>query len=129
MFFSASKETSVAEWQGVLPKDGCYIHPTPQEELLPGLLSSNLGGPVCLPGTTERSRRIMCYVSGPDLKKLAVSTICLLERCLLEPATILRGSPRYPTKTEHMERPRVCFLTDSPSELLANSQHQFHTCA
>lgn len=71
----------------------------------------------------------MCYVPGPDRKELAVSPFCLLGRWLWEPATRLRGSPRYPVKTEHTGRARVRLLTDGPSELLATGRHQLHTCA
>ena len=34
---------------------------------------------------------------------------------------------REPTRREHVEKPYVCYLTDSPSELPVNSLHPFQT--
>lgn len=87
MFFSASKETNAAVWQVVFPKDSCMVYAIPREQLFPRLLSLSWVAHCDYLEQQDKAEGMMCKFPGSNLKNLAVSTPCLLECWLLEPAT------------------------------------------
>lgn len=101
----------------ILPSESCCLCPFP----------SNLSGLLCLPPPIQRDRTDTVIFKIKSWKFHALLPLLFRGTPSWNLDTIPWESTNYPSWRDHMERPYVGFLANSPTVILANSQHQPQT--